>query len=609
VTTAVSVQAYESLPVCDQEGCIFGTPVASSTTSTAAATTPFDFLLPAGSDAIVGEWRTRGSPAMTTVFDTPTGSTPINNVNAIRQGTLTYNWQPIPDGYNITTQTSYQDNVPQPGGPWAAPLLLDAWMANNAVPFSALDGQFSADFSEVQFSNGQCQVGADYVMEWVCELFAQFNINAFTNMREGVLFLQPKVWSYIATINVDQGPVVQRVFAGCPEVSFTQFTNGFVQLTLVNSLPTPIDVIVRTTTSDNCPTVADVPYSMLPKQTISTFLFPCGQQLITVLQTVGGGQQSVCASGLNITFNPLSQANVALFVSPTTNRSIVDDAIQAQLAQGQLQFVQLIQNLVPLVITQFTPTLTVPERADAINNLISAYNTSITVGLNAATTIVTQTALEAIQPLIDQFNQQAAKDAATNALISSLNQQFSASVATSESQLVAQQQQTNLTSQQLTKQILVDEGSLQTLQQNQAQGQACNWCGKYITGTLGDALCSIICSIITFLIGALPIILIVLLVYCCCFRTSLGSSALSGVGKLLTPSASAPPPPPPPTQPVAVVKMQSVVPPPPPQPTTTAVGGHVDFVIRQQLTIDKTYNVRRTESKANDTQEIESLLG
>ena len=74
----------------------------------------FQVLLPDGSNTIVGEWRTHGIPTMTTIFDTPTGSAPFNNVNSDRKGKLTYVWQPIPDGYNISTQTSYDESLPFP---------------------------------------------------------------------------------------------------------------------------------------------------------------------------------------------------------------------------------------------------------------------------------------------------------------------------------------------------------------------------------------------------------------------------------------------------------------------------------------------------------------
>ena len=144
---------------------------------------------------------------MTTIFDTPSGSTPLNNVAAIKAGTLNYNWQPIPDGYDIKTETSFNDAVPAPGGPWPAPTMLDDWMANNAVSYNAFDGQFSVDFTEVEFSNGVCQTGPSDVLEWPCLLLEHFNINALTNMRQGTLFLQPKEWSYIVTINVQQGEI------------------------------------------------------------------------------------------------------------------------------------------------------------------------------------------------------------------------------------------------------------------------------------------------------------------------------------------------------------------------------------------------------------------
>lgn len=536
VQTSVTVQAYAQPPFCDFTGCIFGTPVSSTTTTTAVATTDFANLLPDGSDAIIGEWRTQGIPAMTTVADTPKGGTPLNNVNAIRQGTYTYTWQPIPAGYSLSGQTSYQEDlVPGSGGPWPRTTLLDQWHINNAVPFSAIDGQASQDFTLQPFSNGQCQTTPGDVTNWVCNMFQQFALHPLTNMRQGSLLLQARHWSYIAKIGITTGPVIQRVFDGCPEISYTSLSNGFVQLVITNSLPTPLSVVVRTTnlSPGQCPNVADVTYSLLPKKQTENYLFPCGQQLISAYQQTASGL-SPCVQGLNITFNPLSQANAKPFVSPTTNRSIVDDTVQAQLALGQIQLVNFLNSVIPFLAVDFTPALTTPERETTITNLLNAYNASLVLTQQAATTVVTQTALQAIQPFLDSLAQQATAVNGLTSQLAVLQQTFSAQVAKTASDVAKQAVTTNQTVAQIGFQILTDENYIQSLQNQQVGGGACNWCGDKLPGFVASWFCPILCASINWIIGGVIVLGSLLCAYCCCYKTGCCGKCFNGLKAELT---------------------------------------------------------------------------
>lgn len=168
---------------------------------------------------------------MTKIFDTPANAAPVSTAVFDRKDKITYTWQPIPSNYNISLNaTSFLVDTPASlGGPYPDTTVMDAWMDNNAGRYDTKNAKYSVDFHEVDFTGGRCVVSPDVPVQWPCEMFSKWNLDPATNTRKGLLVLTPKVdWSYTVTLNIVDGEIIQRVFDGCPEFSFTPYTDGYI---------------------------------------------------------------------------------------------------------------------------------------------------------------------------------------------------------------------------------------------------------------------------------------------------------------------------------------------------------------------------------------------
>ncbi len=587
VVPLVTATAYDRPPICDLTGCVFGNPVSTESTSTAQTSVNFENLLPSASRPIMGEWRTGGIPAMTTIFDICDQCAPIDTVVSQRNGKITYVWQPIPDNYSISTQTSFQESIPlDSGGPWPRATFLDKWQEENPNPFNHFDGQFSLDLTEAPLSGGRCVLQPEDPVGWPCELLDQWSIHASTNMRQGLLVLTPKTWSYIVTLNVVKGEILQRVFAGCPEFKFIPYSDGFMELQLINSLPIPVRVVTRVTAvGSGCSPEGDITHTLEPRQVQQRIIIGCGQQLLSVFTIGAGGALQQCENTLNVTFVPNAQANVKRFVIDRVNRSFVTDEIVARSIDLQTQTVLLMQNLVPLLVTQFTPNIEAPERSDLIQQLLRDYNASLQTVRNTATIFTTGgTVTDAIQPFVQQFN--------------NLSSSFVVLQTTAKEQIRAVEIAANVTAQDLIAfraltaklnaagdaKIAADENEINAINNRGKQTGECNWCGDKLPGLLADILCPLICSIVKFMMGLLQIVLIAAIFYLIIFKCFPAIFSAAANRAAASSAAKAAPPPvqyaqPAPVQYVQQQPVQYVQAPAPVQmvpvamPTSAAING------------------------------------
>jgi hypothetical protein len=352
---------------------------------------------------------------------------------------------------------------------------------------------------------------------FVCEMLEQWSIHPTTNMRNGILVLVPKTWSYVVTFNVVPGEILQRVFEGCPQFEFLQYTDGRAELKLVNSLPVPLRVVSRVTVvSGNCPEEGDITHVLQPKLAQVRTVLQCGQQLISVFAIETGGTLKQCDSSINITFVPNAQANIRRFVDDVTNRSYVTDEILGRSTALQLQTVDLLTNLVPLLVTEFTPTITAPERADLINALLASYNRTLQTVQNTVSIFSSgQTVTDAIQPFVNQFNE-------NSAVLTQLQLQVQDQLVKFDGLTANQSRQTQELSEQTTRfNAAIDEEIIATTNLKNAfdaqgkQSGECNWCGDRISGFIGDIFCPIICAVVKFLIAIGTVLLIFGFFYCC----------------------------------------------------------------------------------------------
>lgn len=362
VTTTVSVVARD----CNTQAI-----VSSSITSTGIVpSVPLTSVLPQAGDAIFDIIHPQGFlPPTSIVYDYPRGSATVGGPRQTRAGHITYPMQPIPPGFNIA-------NVNQAFPPTA---MMDTQIAldNGALYFNHEDAAFTLDNVAVpfQFDSGAhqqlCVPPAGHVTEWLCAFLDSWVLDPLTDFRQGKLVAKPDSWTYEVTANVNMGEVIQRVYAGCPEISFSTFKNGQIDYTLTNSLPNEITSTVRVlSTSHLCANPGDLVVDLLPKQVYTKTISTCGNMTIQIFQPkIPGPGLQACTAPIALNVNPNSQANLP----PSTNvfnQTFVVDTFVQQTTAVILAAASLFTNLAPLLTPTLTPNLTTIERSDLITTAL-----------------------------------------------------------------------------------------------------------------------------------------------------------------------------------------------------------------------------------------------
>jgi hypothetical protein len=514
----VTSTAYAEPPVCTNLGCSFGTPVTTERTSSLQASAPFDYLLPTAGRGIIGELKPGGSPGLTTtsVFDAPEDSVSTSVGSFDQEGKITYVWQMIPAGYNISTQP-YTTN---PAVDFPATALLDQWQTANFLPFNAFKGYFSAQIVEVPFSSSRCTIASDVTEQWLCGMLDEWLIDSHTNMRNGRLVLTPRQWSYTVTLNIIDGEIKQRVFAGCPDFDFKKYEDGTTELQLWNSLQTPVTGTIQFDVTDPtaCESPGDISYDLLPSQTTYKTIVACGETIISVFSIGENGVPIQCKQSLNITLVPLSSANIRRFLVDSTNRSYVSDEIVARATTIQQTALDTLQAIIPFLITDFHPTLTATERNDAIQNIISAYNLTLQTNKNAAGLAGFQTPTDAIAESNRQFNALAAQFANQSVVnverINILDDSIAIQQGTISNIVVltADVQDKLNKSIDANNRLSVDLYHELAKAGNHGNNDPCAWCNNNLPDFIATFICPIICPIIDFFISIGEIILYVLII-------------------------------------------------------------------------------------------------
>jgi hypothetical protein len=515
VSTEIDVQGYLSAPTCDLEGCVFGTPAISAQATVAgAATVPFTNLLPKG--AILGEWRTKGFPAMTTIADAPSGYVVVNGVQAQRKGRVTYVWQPIPAGFDISTITSYVDSVA-----WPEATLLDQWLLNNPLGFNAGYQSGSPDLLEQAFVNGQCAItNAGIVAQDICNLFQHWQLSPTTDMRQGRLVLQPRVWSYIATANIVEGELLQRVFTGCPEFNIVSFTDGYQQWTVTNSLPTPVTAELTVTVDLSlCPPVGAVNINLLPKQAISQIIFGCPSAVLNLFAIATDGFTTPCEANRNISYSLGAQANVQFSSDSTTANPVLSTSIGNGVVAAQQQTLALLMQIAPILSTDLTPDLTILDRQTQLDAAFAQYNATLAsqIALSQSTQ---PTSNQQLQAYLTDFQAASTQQALVIAQFANTVREVSNATAHLDAVNALLNVQTNSTLAALQNEKDKFQADLDSRLQDHPVGLGtnpmCNWCGNLVPDSFpvyaADWICPILCDILTIL---LPILIFACLICCC----------------------------------------------------------------------------------------------
>lgn len=569
----ITVTAYDTAPVCGEFGCTFGPPVSVDITRNIVPTVIFDGLLPKPSYTLVGELWTTTTPAQTTLFDVPENAAPMTTALMARKNTVTNNWQPVPSGYNLTNSTNRLVNTPiSLGGPYPDTTLLDEWLANNADTYDTGEALYTLDVHEVPLAGGKCVYSTDIPPGWLCTMLEHFSIHPSTDFRKLTQWvIQARdAWFGIGTIGIDEGPIVQTVFSGCPQFRTRPNTKGIRTLVLYNPYFNPIRALVRKTSlTSGCVQDGDVVYRIDGRTEVEDNIIPCGDQRLSVFQYVpapgGVGEvEEQCEFSVNITFDPTNPTNTRQYIVSTTNRSMVADEALVQLATFEQTWLVTLNNILARIpAATIVPGMVTLAEDTTVQESINQYKALINATKSVAQSSTVESASAAIKPAVDQFIATAGQLQLALAAQGADITQLKSAQATLLGIVARLDNQTIATINATLDSIKADQALIVALQNQynsvQKSSKDCTWCyDDWHLGDipiLGDIICFFFCAIANFFKNVLVFILIGLAIYCC--APSLIQLALralkSGMDNLG--DAGAPPPaqvyqqqPPPPQQ-------------------------------------------------------------
>jgi hypothetical protein len=370
---AVTIETWDSPPVCSNIGYCFGT---GSLVSSIYTSTVDDYNIPhlddflESEDVIFGELTS----SMTEFYDHERDSASFHTYNRRRRYTHNYLGWNLPENWNSSSTNPTS-------------LTLREWQDENGGDIYDHFAASPLAVTRRTISSSKCNAYDGKIDGHMCRFKAAFAIDEASNMRgRGKLITYPFVYSYEGTVSVVEGPVIVRVNEGCPEMGFDA-VGGAVVASITNSLWTYLTIVIRTTTLDaNCPLFPDKQVVLSPKQIYTIDVPPCFNTSFEILRDASGTLIS-CGAPITTTVDLDSQStSVASFINNVTAvyiRNSVGTYTQAAslLITSYMDAVAYYSN--PLMPPELQE-LSVYERDAQRNLTLEAYRIQLNA-LNAAT--------------------------------------------------------------------------------------------------------------------------------------------------------------------------------------------------------------------------------
>lgn len=376
VVTQVTATGYDRPPTnCIVDQCDFGNVVSSPQTQSITLTNNLQSILPSA-DAVIFDivQPLGGTPPTTQLYDAPADLKTSGPLQAAI-GQPTYMLQLVPPGFvlaNVNPQDIYNN-------PWPATAMLGTADAGGYNPritstyFNHENAAYTIDQTLVALDNiEQCVVPSGQTSQWLCTLLDFYTVDSLTNFLLGKFVISPVNWQYDVTSNIAMGEIVQRVYPGCPNLSFQQYGINQISYILTNSLPDPISIVVVLTSSSGvCVSDSSTSYDLQPKQVFQRNLPTCGSQTIQIFQDSSILGLQSCGAAVPFVVNSTSQT---VLDGPTAqyNQTFIQQQYITQTTGVILGAVTLMQTVIPyLDPTNFN--LTQQQRYAAINASLIAF--------------------------------------------------------------------------------------------------------------------------------------------------------------------------------------------------------------------------------------------
>jgi hypothetical protein len=421
--TQVTSTAYDRPPTnCIGTQCDFGNVVSVQQTNSIQLTNNLEEILPSANEVIFDVIQPLGAtPPTTAVYNAPGGLATSGPLQAAI-GQPTYMLQLVPPGFilaNVNPLDIYNN-------PWPPTAMLGTANAGGYNPritstyFNHENAAYTIDQTLSPVDDiEQCVLPDGQTSQFICTLLDFYSVDPLTNFLQGKFVIVPDTWSYTVTLDINMGEIVQRVYPGCPELSFQPYGPNQISYVLTNSLPTTVSaVVVLTSSSGLCASDSSTPFDLQPKQIFVRNLPTCGSQTIQIFQDSSVLGLQSCGAAIPFQVNSTSQT-VLQGPDAYYNQTFIQAQYITQTTGVILGAVTLMQTIIPY-LDPATFNLTQQQRFAAINSSLIAF-------INLALQLSTQQLLGNTSA-VDIYNQYAPQLATYAAAYQSANLQVTSSL-------------------------------------------------------------------------------------------------------------------------------------------------------------------------------------
>lgn len=354
-----TITAYNRPVICP--GCPPRVAQTVEKTSEVTVTLAKPGSLPQAGDLIFGEWTGTG---LTSIIDAPRGvSGPITGNGEVRANKIPYLRIPVPENFDYPSAVSFPEDMGD----------VRQWFELYGPKFSHYKAAVSPDlFLRDLTLSGRCEQVGGVPLEWGCQLLDDYSVHSTTDMRSGLLVLQPKEFRFDGRMTVVGSKVIKRVFDGCPEFNFVQYTDQTADLRYINSLPFELTITVRKT-STLCQ-FGDVIKTLEAHKFFQEDVPACGNFSVEIFTATGpNGALVPCQDQpKRIIINPASNTAVSRFVVGGFNQTFIVDTVGAGLiamSEELTEVINSIQDIVPILVdVNITPA----DKTAAANTSLAA---------------------------------------------------------------------------------------------------------------------------------------------------------------------------------------------------------------------------------------------
>ncbi len=332
--------------------------VSVQTTSDVTVTLAKPKSLPEASDVIFGELTGTG---LDSVYDVPRKqSGPILPSGDLRRFTVPYLRIPVPEDFDYPSAVSF----PQDTGD------LKLWFELYGPEFEHRAASASLDLFVREITpSGRCVQVGEVQFQWLCRMLEDYTIHSSTDMRSGLLVLTPKEFRIDGRISVMGGKVIRRVFDGCPEFKYIQYTDHTVDIQIINSLPFPLTLLYRKRAT-LC-TFGDRTLHIEAFKHFQEDVDPCGNMTVEIFSTGPDGKQVACQeTPKQVIVNPLSETALPRALVGGFNQTFIIDVVGTGLKHLEQQLTETINGIGEIVPILLDPDLTLPDKLSTVNSTL-----------------------------------------------------------------------------------------------------------------------------------------------------------------------------------------------------------------------------------------------